>query len=368
MDLESIGEPMNASQAEPRAVTRRRVVAALALSLVTGLLTVACGSQPATPTAAQPSTPAATPPPQVCASGPTQPSNRFAAVHGYITYADATDIWAADPNHPEKRISLGPSHGLASPAYAQDGSRAPMHGLSPIAWSRDGSRLLLKELRDAGSAGVEQDLCVMHADGSQKPLTSDGRSGEGSFSPDGTKVVFVGADAGLYVVDAEGGTPLLIARSYMAWWLGSPAWSPDGSRIAYTVYQEGGPEGFTFQIWTVNPDGTDPRRLVDLGECGGGDCSGGLAWSPDGSMLAFHSMRDNLKGRTWGIYVVHADGSGMHRIKNLGYQPIWSPDGSRIAYTQGPDVFTMASDGSDDNLVEDLLVVPYMGWAWNPVR
>src|ERR1700719_2200907 len=109
MDLESSGEPMNASQAEPRTVARRRVVAAVALSMVTGLLTVACGSHPAAPTAAQASTPAATPPPQVCVSGPTQPSNRFDAVHGYITYADATDIWAADPNHPEKRISLGSS-------------------------------------------------------------------------------------------------------------------------------------------------------------------------------------------------------------------------------------------------------------------
>jgi Tol biopolymer transport system component len=85
-------------------------------------------------------------------------------------------------------------------------------------------------------------------------------------------------------------------------------------------------------------------------------------------MLAFHSMRDNLAGRTRAIYVVHADGSGLRRINENGAQPIWSPDGSRIAYTQGPDVFTMASDGSDDNLVEGMLVVPYQGWAWNPVR
>jgi len=365
---------MTAPGVELRAGARSRAVAVLTLSLVTGLLAVACVSQPATPTSARPSPPSATPilaqPPQsaethlgphICGSGTVPPSNRFASVHGYITYADGSDIWAADPNHPANRISLGSSHRLTTYANL-------MLGLSPIAWSLDGSQLLLREQRNAGSAGTAQDLCVMRTDGSEKPLTSDGRSGEGSFSPDGTKVVFAGGDAGLYVVDVNGSARRLIARSYMAWWLGSPAWSPDGSRIAYTVYQEGGPDGFTFQIWTVNPDGTNQRRLVDLGQCGGGDCSGGLAWSPDGSMLAFHSMRDNLSGRHWGIYVVHADGSGLHRIKDLGYQPIWSPDGSRIAYTQGPDVFTMASDGSDDNLVEDILVVPYQGWAWNPVR
>jgi len=85
-------------------------------------------------------------------------------------------------------------------------------------------------------------------------------------------------------------------------------------------------------------------------------------------MPAFHSMRDNLSGRRWGIYLVRADGSGLHRINNLGSQPILSPDDSRIAYTRGPDVFTMATDGSDDNLVEGILVVPYDGWAWSPVR
>ena len=47
-------------------------------------------------------------------------------------------------------------------------------------------------------------------------------------------MVFTRIDQGLYVVDDKGGTPRLIARSYMAWWLESPAWSPDGSRIDYT--------------------------------------------------------------------------------------------------------------------------------------
>jgi len=36
---------------------------------------------------------------QLCVSGPTGPSNRFAAVHGYITYSDGSEIWAVDPNH-----------------------------------------------------------------------------------------------------------------------------------------------------------------------------------------------------------------------------------------------------------------------------
>src|SRR5260370_9666733 len=294
---------MTTSKAAPRCVDCWRVVAFLTLSIVTGLMADACGSQPATPTAARPA-------PQVCVAGWTQASDHFAGVHGYTPDGDAMEIWALDPHHPANRISMGPSHGLF-----------------PIAWSRDGSQLLLSELRNDWSGEGRQDLCVMHADGSQKPLTSDGRSGEGSFSPDGTKVVFTRIDKGLYVVDANGGTQRLIARSYLAWWLGSPAWSPDGSRIAYIVYQDGGPEGTTSEIWTVNPDGTNPRRLV--GECGGASVPpfhkqqaapthcGGLAWSPDGSRLALWSEG--------GIYIVDADGSGLQRINDDGRQPSWSP-------------------------------------------
>jgi len=61
--------------------------------------------------------------------------------------------------------------------------------------------MLLMEVSNAGTAQEAQDLYVMSADGSQTRLTSDGRTGDGSFSPDGAKVVFSRTDDGLYVVD-----------------------------------------------------------------------------------------------------------------------------------------------------------------------
>jgi Tol biopolymer transport system component len=333
---------MSSSQGETRAATRWHAFAVLVLGITSGLLADACASQPATPTAARPAL-------QLCAGAATQPSDRFALVHGYITYADAMEIRAVDPNHPANRISLGPSNGLRS-----------------MAWSRDGSRLLRMEQNGTG-AETKQDLYVMNADCSQTRLTSDGTSSEGSFSPDGTKVVFTRIDQGLFVVDAKGGTPRLIARSFMAWWLGSPAWSPDGSRIAYTVYEEGGPEGDRYDIWTVHPDGTNPRQL--LGGCGGGRCRG-LAWSPDGSRLVFDmSPFECFTACSEGaIGIVDADGSGLHRINDDGLWPSWSPDGSRIAFTRGGELFTMASDGTNVTLVEGVYVGSYSGLAWNPVR
>jgi Tol biopolymer transport system component len=339
----------------------------MAVSIVAGLLSFACTNPPAS--AASSSTPTSKVAAQrmrLCGAW-TAPTNVFARVHGFITYNNGSEIWAVDPKHPASRVSLGASNGLTS-----------------MAWSRDGTRLLVTE-QSGGGDETTRDLCVMNADGSLTQLTKDGLSGDGSFSPDGTRIVYARQDDGLYVIDATGSKPRLIAKSYEPWWLESPAWSPDGSRIAYMVWLAGGPEGQTYQIWTVNPDGTDPRPLVDLGQCEGGGCSGGLTWSPDGSMLAFHSRQDSLPSRTPAIYVVNADGSHLHRINVSGYQASWSPDGSRLAFTRQfaadqarPDsgLYTMATDGSDVTLVvEDAVPVPQTccverpsGLAWNPVR
>jgi len=295
------------------------------------------------------------PSPQLCVPGATQSSDKFARVHGCITYSDGSQIVAADPHHPGNRIVIGPSNGLV-----------------PIAWSRDGSRLLLSTTLG--------DLYVMNADGSQTQLThSDALGWEGSFSRDGTQLVYErfgsktvsGVDEqtrGLYVVNVGGGAPRLIADSTgvctavscVGSWLAYPAWSPDGSSIAYADYQD---DLGRDEIWSMNSDGSNQRRLVALDPCTGATqgsgCTDSLAWSPDGSQLAFHSAG--------GIYIVRANGSGLRLISKTGGQPSWSPDGSLIAFTRGGQLLTMAPDGRNVTLIEGVTVVPSYGWTWNPV-
>ncbi len=88
---------------------------------------------------------------------------------------------------------------------------------SLVAWSNDGSKLLILRLTGHGSTR-DASLYVLNADGSETLLVDSGcwycLSG-GSFSPDGSKVVYAsmtadGASSGIYVVEAAGGTPKLL--------------------------------------------------------------------------------------------------------------------------------------------------------------
>ncbi len=79
-------------------------------------------------------------------------------------------------------------------------------------------------------------------------------------------------------------------------------------------------------IYTVQPGGTGLRRLTYTGS------NGGPAWSADGTRIAFH--REDRTGNR-DICVMRADGTGVQRITRSPSQdsdPTWSPDGTRIAF------------------------------------
>ena len=120
----------------------------------------------------------------------------------------------------------------------------------------------------------------------------------------------------------------------------SPAWSPDGRRIAFESNRDGG-----WEIYVMNADGSD---VVQLTNNRGWD--GGPAWSPDGRRIAFVSDRDGDRE----IYVMNADGSNIVQLTNnpsFDTDPAWSPDGRRIAFTSDWDgdfdIYVMNTDGSN---------------------
>ncbi|MGZ4461695.1 MAG: TolB family protein [Gaiellaceae bacterium] len=128
----------------------------------------------------------------------------------------------------------------------------------------------------------------------------------------------------VYLANADGSAARQISKAggYSA------AWSPDGSRLAFTDGKA---------VYVADAEGTNVRRLAD-----GVDQS----WSPDGKRLAFM--------RGWAIYVVNVDGSGLSRlttpdredVKTLAALPSWSPDGTRIAYETLDGLFLVGVDGT----------------------
>jgi Tol biopolymer transport system component len=261
-----------------------------------------------------------------------------AALRGWIAYRDGNVVKAVDPAEPENEVVLEESL-LADPS----------------SWSPDGRRLLLMDAATVAPANYAATI-VLNSDGSAIRLTDWAL---GSFSPDGNTVVYSVPGGGLCLVGSDGNGRQLLAFDAGEPLDGGPAWSPDGSVIAWLDFIEDSPAygHHAFGLSFIRPDGSDLRQLV-LRLSTMGDQTAGIAWSPDGARLAFSMLGE--------IHVVNADASGLRQITtDGGLWPSWSPDGTRIAFVAGGALYTMRPDGSDIRLVPG--VAPDGAVAWNPV-
>ena len=174
--------------------------------------------------------------------------------------------------------------------------------LSPK-WSPDGKRLALTSTD--GSPDGMTDVCVMDIEGNQlKNLTrSPGRDEVGSWSPDGSKIVFFSNRDGngeIYVMGSNGRKQVNLTNHPAL--DAAPTWSPDGTKIAFYSRREGGQD----DIYAMNPDGAD---VVNLTRHPWEDQA--PAWSPDGRWIAYHAFR---VGQRPDIYVMDANGDNRAQL------------------------------------------------------
>ena len=232
---------------------------------------------------------------------------------------------------------------VASPGGDADQLTHDSRNYSPT-WSPDGTRIAFVSDRDG-----KNQIYIMKANGSQQVALTSGSVGASAqaWSADGNKVAFIRLSAAdshysIWTVDSGGGgSP--VERINLPGEDTMPAFSPDGSRIAFAHADPNG----DFDIYVANANGTNAAGITSSG---GSDTW--PDWSPDGGTIAY-LCEPEANNRE--ICLIDADGGNEHAITDnttsSEYSPSWSPDETRIAFeADGPDgfgIYTMNPSGGD---------------------
>lgn len=285
---------------------------------------------------------------------------------------------------------------LVVPEGGGDPVPTPINDLHPVV-SPDGTKIAFTSNRpsadpaDAGS--TDPDLYIMNIDGTGLVQLTTNKPGQGgamgaaeyepAWSPDGTKIAYRegdGVNADLWIIDIATKTTkrltgLTGTGSGPAGYDAEPAWSPDGTRIAYA-----NGKGPTVKIEVVDVATGVISTLID--EPGVSDAS--PSWSPDGTQIAF---RRGDEGAGAGIWRVPVAGGPATQLTDpltdlaptadepAAYSdllPSWSPDGTLIAFEStrpdegetvagDGDIYTMDTDGNNLTRIPASAVFPAVG-------
>jgi len=257
-------------------------------------------------------------------------------------------------------------------------------------WSPDGTKIALRSNRDfvdPDHAPGSYTIYIMDATGKNtQRLTLDklpGLSGvicpeisSFEWSPDGTKFllsfgkIISGVDVcpgildtNIYTVNTDGSSLVKLTKD-VGTVNSNPTWSPDGSQIAFSSWDQKG----TFAIHVMNADGSKRHEIVRSRM----NDFLSTAWSPDGSKILFYGNKGDVAScytvRCFQLYTINPDGTAMRQLTHSPFDyetPRWSPDGTKIAFVRdltyaisvwvnrGSAIFIMNADGSDEHEVSD---------------
>jgi TolB protein len=173
------------------------------------------------------------------------------------------------------------------------------------------------------------DIFAADLDGKNLVRLTDtpGYDAEGSYSPDGSKIVFTSfrdGDGEIYIMDADGKNPRRIthAKGYD----GGPFFSPDGKRI---IYRSDRKENDLLQVYINNTEGTAERALTN-----NDFVNWGPYWHPDGRHIIYATSKHGHSN--YELYLMDVDTGSEERVTyHEGFDglPVFSPDGKRLMWT-----------------------------------
>jgi Tol biopolymer transport system component len=212
------------------------------------------------------------------------------------------------------------------------------------------------------------DLWVMDADGTnQTNLTNtpDTNEGQPAWSPDGTKIAFTGpgefnedGSGGLgdiYVMDADGTnrTNLTDTPNFLDY---RPSWAPSGAQLTFVREVPGRVISEQQDIFVMDADPATNDDAINLTQTDASEFD--PAWSPDGAKIAFSGVRNS----GWEILTMDPDGQNEEFLTDDGSDafdeaPDWSPDGTKVVFQKQSqvggccepwEIWAVNRDGSGD--------------------
>lgn len=253
-----------------------------------------------------------------------------------------------------------------------------------LTWSPDGKRIAFAREEETSAPTLVGDwgiwvLSVANPDSLRRLTPETVYAEHPAWSPDGTTIAFSGfvrkGDIGrapdVFVMPAAGGMARAITDSPD--FEEEPSWSPDGREILYSRFGEA--ELDSPDLWVMNADGSEQHAITQTP-----DYDYSPAWSPDGENIAFQRQYPPFDGVTINneIVVVNRDGSNFRRLtRNKSFDdrdPAWSPDGDQIVFvsdrTGVAELFVMHPDGSQvSQLTEHSAAEDFGGYndpKWGP--
>jgi Tol biopolymer transport system component len=202
----------------------------------------------------------------------------------------------------------------------------PPTDVATAAWSPDGRRLAVAVTPSYG--GPSARILMVGADG--QGLVEIARQSDWvhslAWSPQGDLISIVAGDAysgqgSLFVINPDGSGLRSLAQGVLE----DVAWSPDGHRLAAALVDPSSSQGGVSNIYTVDVNDGSTTRLTDAPAS-----EYEPAWSPDGSAIAFNSHRDAQSG----IFAVHPDGALTPLVPRAGSQAFLDPDGRVVVPTE----------------------------------
>jgi dipeptidyl aminopeptidase/acylaminoacyl peptidase len=260
----------------------------------------------------------------------------WSADHRWVAFETPGSLWVLDHTLEPRRVVDGPWYWLWSPT-----------GAELLVWH--GATLSVID----PSTGLETELASTLADLSAAP----------AWSPDGTRIAFESGGGSIDSIDARTGErSRLLQLPGVGVNVEAIAWSPDGSRLA--ILSDGGPRG----LFVVDADGSDITLLAE------DQSVFGFAWSLDGTRMVFTDDQG-------AVFVAPADGSTASLVASLpidgdATNPVWSPDGTQIAFSfesgrEAPVTypsdrgFVIVADGSGDaEPIDDLTYASWNGGSF----